>query len=153
MRSSTVPDGPLIRPFQDADAAAVAAILKANDQYAFPAVEGPAAMARVAACPAAVDRVAVFDGRVAGYVKAVYDGSRALLHLLSVHPDYQGRGLGRALVEEVEGELRRRGAPSLSVLVTQGSVGWWERRGFSPTPAFLLLKVFEDQDGGTRKES
>ena len=148
MRSSKAPDAPLIRPFQDADAAAVVAILETNDQYAFPAVEGPAAMARVAACPAAV-----FDGRVVGYVKAVYDGSRALLHLLSVHPDYQGRGLGRALVEEVEGELSRRGAPSLSVLVTQGSVGWWERRGFSPTPAFLLLKVFEDQDGGTRKGS
>ncbi len=148
MRSSKAPDAPLIRPFQDADATAVAAILETNDQYAFPAVEGPAAMARVAACPAAV-----FDGRVVGYVKAVYDGSRALLHLLSVHPDYQGRGLGRALVEEVEGELRRRGAPSLSVLVTQGSVGWWKRWGFSPTPAFLLLKVFEDQDGGTRKGS
>lgn len=143
MNSSSA-DAHRIRPFRNSDAEAVVAILRANEQYAFPDVEGPEAMRRVAACEAAVDRVAELDGRVVGYVKAVYDGSRALLHLLSVNPGYQRRGVGRALVEAVELELRRRGAPSLSVLVTQGSVGWWERLGFRPTPAFLLLKTYDD---------
>ena len=85
-------------------------ILQQNAQFSHPEVEAPAAMERVAACDAAVFLVAVVEGRVRGCVRATYDGSRAMVHLLSVHPDFQNRGLGGALLGAVEKELRARGS-------------------------------------------
>jgi ribosomal protein S18 acetylase RimI-like enzyme len=130
-----------IRPFVDADADPLVEILIRNGQFAYPAVEDQAAMRRVAACPAAVFLVAEADGAVQGLVRAVYDGSRALIHLLSVDPAAQRRGIGRALVDAVQTELRGRGAVSLSVTVTAASAGFWQKLGFDALPVFLMLKT------------
>lgn len=128
-----------IRKFNESDVEDVVEILILNDQYAFPAIEGPEAMRRVAGCEAAIFLVAETE-RPCGVIKAVYDGSRALIHLLSVHPDYQGHGIGTALVDAVCTELSKRGAPSVSATVTEQSVGFWEKKGFKRTPAFLVLR-------------
>lgn len=132
-----------IRPFQDADAQAVVEILTRNGQYDYPEIEGPEAMARVARCPAAVFLVACpTDGSPpVGMIKAVYDGSRALIHLLSVHPDVQRRGIGKALVHAALDELARRGAPTCSVLTTDAVQPYWEDKGFQRLPAFLMLRT------------
>jgi GNAT superfamily N-acetyltransferase len=131
-----------IRPFTETDTARLVAILQYNGQYHYPEIEGPAAMRRVADCEAAVFLVAEVAGQPQGFIRAVYDGSRALIHLLSVHPDFQHEGIGRALVEAVEAELQRRGAPSVSVTVTERSAQFWEKQGFVPVPVSLMLKVF-----------
>ena len=65
--------------------------------------------------------IAEFRGIPRGFIKAVYDGSRALIHLLAVHPDYQRLEIGTALVQSSSEECTRRGAPSLSVTATSGS--------------------------------
>ena len=44
-------------------------------------------MRRVAACTATVFLLAEVQGQPQGFIRAVYDDSRALIHLLSVHPD------------------------------------------------------------------
>jgi N-acetylglutamate synthase-like GNAT family acetyltransferase len=129
-----------IRPFVERDAEELADILTRNGQFGHPDVEGVAAMRRVAACEAAVFLVAEVDGRAEGLVRAVYDGSRALIHLLSVSPDAQHRGIGRALVDAVQIELRRRGAPTVSVTVTDASAGFWQKQGFDALPVYLMLK-------------
>lgn len=51
------------------------------------------------------------DGTVAGWIGGIpeYDGNVWELHPLAVHPDYQGQGIGRALVEAFEAEVRGRG--------------------------------------------
>ncbi len=132
-----------IRPFQDRDAPAVVEILTRNGQYDFPEIEGPEAMARVARCPAAVFLVACREtnNSPVGMIKAVYDGSRALIHLLSVHPDAQNCGVGKALVHEVLKELARRGAPTCSVLTTDAVQSYWENKDFQRLPAFLMLRT------------
>lgn len=132
----------LIRPFTETDTARLVAILQYNGQYHYPEIEGPAAMRRVAACEAAVFLVAEVAGQPQGFIRAVYDGLRALIHLLSVHPDFQHGGIGQALVEAVGTEMQRRGAPSVSVTVTEGSARFWEQQGFIPVPVSLMLKVF-----------
>ena len=41
------------------------------------------------------------EGKVVGVIKGIYDGSRALIHQISVHADYQKWGIGSALVREI----------------------------------------------------
>jgi GNAT superfamily N-acetyltransferase len=130
-----------VRTFRLSDIPTLVEILRLNGQYDYPEVEGPAAMERVAQCEAAVFLVAELGGKPCGFVKAVYDGSRALVHLLSVHPAYQHAGVGSALVDAVSAELARRGAPSVSATVTEKSRRFWEEKGFEPLPVFLMLRT------------
>lgn len=128
-----------IRKFTESDIEYLVEILTLNNQYNYPAIEGPEAMNRVSACEAAVFLVAEMDNPC-GFIRAVYDGSRALIHLLSVHPDCQHQGIGTALVNAVCTELSQRGAPTASATVTEQSVGFWEKQGFKRMPIFLVLK-------------
>lgn len=62
-------------------------------------------------CRAAVDA----RGRVLGWIGGIrqYDGNVWELHPLIVHPDERGKGVGRALVEDLENEARARGGVTL----------------------------------------
>lgn len=57
-------------------------------------------------------RVALLDGRVVGWIGGIpeYDGNVWELHPLAVHPDFQGQGIGRLLVEDFEKEVAKKGA-------------------------------------------
>jgi len=79
----------LIRDFEVTDIDEIVEILKLNGQYGSPVVDGPEAMKRVKACSAAVFLVCEIDLKVVGVVRGNYDGSRAIIHQLSVHPAYQ----------------------------------------------------------------
>jgi ribosomal protein S18 acetylase RimI-like enzyme len=130
-----------IRPFRDEDSAALVEILRVNGQYDYPDVEGPDAMKRVSRCGAAVFLVAVVNGVVRGLVRGVYDGSRAMIHLLSVHPEFQDGGIGAALVDAAWEELKTRGATGISATVGENSFGFWQRQGFRRLPIFLVLRT------------
>jgi ribosomal protein S18 acetylase RimI-like enzyme len=127
----------LVRDFELKDADAVVEILKLNNQYGFPEVDGPEAMKRVKACSAAVFLVCEVDRKVVGVVRGTYDGSRAMIHQLSVHPAYQRQGIGTRLVRETVDRFKRRGAPTASATVTEESLPFWQKIGFRRTKAFL----------------
>lgn len=129
-----------IRLFLIDDADYLVDILKVNGQYDYPDVEGPKAMMRIAKCDAAIFLVAEIDGKIIGCIRATYDGSRAMIHLLSVHPEYQHCGIGRKLVKSIIKLLNGRGAPTVSVTVTNASKGFWDKLGFTEIPVFLMLK-------------
>jgi len=126
-----------VRDFRPGDVDVLVDILRLNNQYGRPDVDGPEAMKRVGGCKAAVFFVGEIDGRVVGLVRGVYDGSRALIHQLSVHPDYKGRGIGTTLVREIVGSFNERGAPTVSATITDESLGFWQKVGFRKTKAFL----------------
>ncbi|GAH16262.1 unnamed protein product, partial [marine sediment metagenome] len=86
-----------------------------NNQYEMPEVDGPEAMKRVKECSAAIFLVAEANGKVVGCIRGVYDGSRALIHLLSIHPKYQKRGIGTNLVKKIIERFKKRGACILSI--------------------------------------
>jgi len=127
-----------IRDFDLDDADEVVEILKLNNQYSFPAVDGPEAMKRVKVCNAAVFLVCETDGRVVGVVRGNYDGSRAIIHQLSVHPKHQKRGVGTALVKEIVKRFNERGAPTVSATVIEESLGFWQKVGFRKIKVFLV---------------
>ena len=58
-----------------------------------------------------IRRAAVAGGALVGWVGAqpMYPGHVMELHPLVVRRDWQGRGVGRALVQDLEAQVRRRG--------------------------------------------
>ena len=128
----------VIRDFQPEDAQVLVQILKANLQYSDPDTEGPEAMLRVQQCKAAVFLVAEEDGRPVGFVRGVYDGSKALIHLVSVDPTYQGRGIGSGLVRETARRFKERGAKNLSVTVPGDNLEFWRKLSFRLTTRIMF---------------
>lgn len=78
-------------------------------------------------------RVAEVDGRVVGFITAFArcypiedmadDSDRGFIPLFAVHPDFQRKGIGTALFEDVERFLKSRGRTS--VLVGPYTPNWW----------------------------
>jgi putative acetyltransferase len=137
-----------IRGFQPEDVHALVDILKANQQYGHPEIDGPEAMLQVHECKAAEFLVADRRDQVVGMIRGAYDGSRAIIYLASVHPDHQRQGIGRALVLEIARRFKQRGAGSIAVIVP-GDLGFWSKMNFRQTTrvmhAFPIDRVLDAQ--------
>jgi ribosomal protein S18 acetylase RimI-like enzyme len=128
----------VIRDFRPEDCEALVQILRANLQYSDPDTEGPDAMLRVHQCKAAVFLVAEEDGRPVGLSRGVYDGSKALIHIVSVDPAYQRRGIGSALVRETADRFQKRGAKNLAVTVPGDNLEFWKTLSFRLTTRIMF---------------
>jgi ribosomal protein S18 acetylase RimI-like enzyme len=122
----------LIRDFVPADCDSLVEVLKANLQFGLPEIDGPEAMLRVCDCDAAEFLVAEEKGRVVGLIRGVFDGSRAIVSVVSVHPDYQRRGIGTALVSEIARRFKAKGSNHLSVIAA-GNLDLLKKMGFKQT--------------------
>ncbi|MGA4670006.1 GNAT family acetyltransferase [Propionibacteriaceae bacterium Y1923] len=106
-----------IRPFTSTDADAVVALWQAaglvrpwNDPYRD--------ITRKLSQQPELFVVAVDEqDRVVGSVMAGFDGHRGWMNYLAAATDTRGLGIGRALVEHVEHELRAVGCPKLNLQV------------------------------------
>lgn len=56
-------------------------------------------------------------GQLVGTVLGGFDGHRGYIYHLAVHPTYQGRGLGKVLLNAVKSELKALGAPKIHLFV------------------------------------
>jgi aminoglycoside 6'-N-acetyltransferase I len=56
-------------------------------------------------------RAALLDGRVIAWIGGIpeYDGNVWELHPLAVHPDFQGQGIGRILIQDFEAQVIKKG--------------------------------------------
>lgn len=59
--------------------------------------------------------VAEDRGRIVGLVVLIAEGEHALLDNVAIHPDAQGRGLGRRLIRLAEDEARRLGFSAIEL--------------------------------------
>ena len=83
---------------------------------AWPTLESAAAEVRESFSEDRLSRVAVDDaGAVLGWIGGIsqYDGNVWELHPLAIRPDQQGRGIGRALVTDLEVQVRARNGLTL----------------------------------------
>ena len=84
-------------------------------------------------------------GRVIGHVqlnRSWVDARERLVEVcvlspLSVHPDYQGRGVGRALVARALDEAGRRGSPAVFL---EGDPAFYRQAGFGPASAHGFIR-------------
>jgi len=86
--------------------------------------------------PGRISRVAVDDrGAVLGWAGSIrqYDGNVWELHPLVVRPDRQRQGIGRALLADMEEQVRRRGALTLWA-GTDDQPGWTSLAGLDLYP-------------------
>lgn len=133
----------IIRKFKENDVPEIVEILKSNGQYLHPRVDGPEAMLRVSKNPYAVLIIAEIGNRIIGVVRGIYDGSRALIHQISVHPEFQHQGIGTELIKSIAVEFKKKGAPSVSVTAGKGdvwdSIAFFEKLGFNDMPIKLMV--------------
>jgi ribosomal protein S18 acetylase RimI-like enzyme len=80
--------------------------------------------------------VAGLEGEIVASLIAGFDGWRAHLYRLAVHPRLRRRGVARALVTEAEIRLARRGAKRVNALVSGDAeaVMFWEAVGYERDP-------------------
>lgn len=74
------------------------------------------------------------EERVVGSIMGGYDGHRGSIFYLAVDPDHRNRGLGVALLEEVERRLLERGCPKINLQVrtdNEDAIGFYLRQGFA----------------------
>ncbi|WP_251343111.1 GNAT family N-acetyltransferase [Haloplanus halophilus] len=72
--------------------------------------------------------VAEADGTIVGWGSVHLDEN--VLAATFVDPDYAGRGIGRAIVDELEAIARREGVERLRVPASLNAVGFYEALGF-----------------------
>jgi ribosomal protein S18 acetylase RimI-like enzyme len=95
-----------------------------------------------------VSLAAEAEGRFAGFLLArVFYGEfgrtepAAVLETLGVHPDFQGRGVGTALIAQLRRNLRGLRVGSIQTEVAwddQALIGFFHREGFRPAPRLAL---------------
>lgn len=76
------------------------------------------------------------DGALRACVYVRVTGSRGYFGMLAVDPAEQGRGLGRALIEDVEAYARARGASVMAISVVHVRtelLAFYRRLGYVPT--------------------
>jgi ribosomal protein S18 acetylase RimI-like enzyme len=81
--------------------------------------------------------------RVVGTVIGTYDGRCGWAHHVDVDPQWQGAGVGAALMCELENRLRACGCATLNLTVTRTNAqvqGFYERLGFDPRDVVCMRK-------------
>ena len=74
--------------------------------------------------------VAVVDGRIVGMAEIEGDG---FIDYFYVHPDWQGRGIGKVLLARLEGEAGKVGVKVIFADVSVTAKGFFLGRGFRVT--------------------
>jgi ribosomal protein S18 acetylase RimI-like enzyme len=137
-----------IRPFADADEAAVVALWH-RCGLVRPWNDPHRDIARKRAVNAEWFLVATIAGRVVGSVMAGYEGHRGWLNYLAVEPTAQRRGLGRALVAEAERLLAAAGCPKVNLQIrtsNTGVIAFYRGLGYAVDDAVSLGKRLERDD-------
>lgn len=82
---------------------------------------------------AGLSRVAIDGATIIGAVLCGHDGRRGYIYHLAVEPGYQGRGLGRRLIDECLAGLKRVGLERANILVAKDNprgLEFWRRCGW-----------------------
>ncbi len=94
--------------------------------------------------------VAEEEGQIAGTVIGGFDGRRGLIYHLAVAPPFRGRGLGRALMAEVERRLAAKGCIRAYLLVKPENldvIEFYARMGWQTMPVTTMGKNLESSAG------
>jgi ribosomal protein S18 acetylase RimI-like enzyme len=105
-----------LRRYRDADEQAVLALWERADINR-PWLDLPAEISEKRKRDRSLFLVAVHAGSVVGSVMGAYDGRRGWVYHLATEPKQQRRGIGRALMAELERRMARLGVVKVNLQV------------------------------------
>jgi len=91
-----------------------------------------------------LSRVAVDESAIVGVALCGHDGRRGHIYHLAVDPAYQGRGLGKRLLDKCLEGLRRAGVKRVIILVADDNPrgrGFWRRCGWEDIPGAIAMGI------------
>ena len=91
-----------------------------------------------------LSRVAIDGSAIVGVALCGHDGRRGYVYHLAVDPAYQARGLGRRLMDECLGGLRRAGLKRALILVAHDNPRgrkFWHRHGWEEVPGPIVMGI------------
>jgi len=142
-----------IRPIRPSDEPAVARLWRAVFPEA-PARNHPETdIQRKLALQSELFLVAIVDRQVVGTAMGGYDGHRGWVYYVAVARDHRRRGVGRALMEDLERRLARLGCPKLNLQVrasNHNAVGFYENLGYRVEQRVSMAKLLGTPRGCPR---
>jgi len=93
--------------------------------------------------------VGCLDGHIIATAMAGYDGHRGWINYLAVHPNHQGTGIGRFMMEEAEVRLRAAGCPKINLQVRSTNtevIEFYEKIGYKVDDVVSLGKRLEPDE-------
>lgn len=91
-----------------------------------------------------LSRVATDGSAIVGVVLCGHDGRRAHIYHLAVDPAYQGRGLGKRLLDESLAGLRRTGVKRVIIMVADDNPSgrqFWKRSGYEEISGAISMGI------------
>ena len=87
------------------------------------------------------------EDKLIASVMAGYDGHRGYINYLAVHPDFQARGYGKQLMDNVENGLRELGCPKINLQIREWNdkvFSYYQKLGFVEENRINMSKRLED---------
>jgi ribosomal protein S18 acetylase RimI-like enzyme len=134
-----------IRPFQDADAAAVVELWQ-RCELVRPQNDPWKDIRRKARVRPEFFRVGLVEEHIVATIMVGYDGHRGWINYLAVSPEFQRRGYGGQLMAEAERLLRTEGCPKVNLMVRTSNravVAFYRALGYSVDEVVSLGKRLE----------
>ena len=123
-----------IRPYQDVDEPAVVALWNEVLPDDAPHNQPATTIRKKLAVERDLFFVAVAEGAVVGTVLGGYDGHRGWVYAVAVRPQHRRRGIGTALLRQLEAALAERGCLKVNLQVrasNTGVVAFYGRLGYA----------------------
>ena len=136
----------LIRPFKEGDEEALVSLwnmCKLTVPWNNPYKD----IARKLKVQAELFLVGYLEDKLIASVMAGYDGHRGYINYYAVHPDFQGRGYGKQLMDNVENGLRELGCPKINLQIREGNdkvFSYYQKLGFVEEKRINMGKRLED---------
>ena len=136
----------LIRPFKEGDEEALVSLwnmCKLTVPWNNPYKD----IARKLKVQAELFLVGYLEDKLIASVMAGYDGHRGWINYFAVHPDFQAKGYGKLLMNNVENGLRELGCPKINLQIREGNdkvFSYYQKLGFVEEKRINMGKRIED---------
>ncbi|MGB2897285.1 MAG: GNAT family acetyltransferase [Anaerolineales bacterium] len=94
--------------------------------------------------------VAIVDGLLVGTAMAGFDGHRGWVYYVAVRPTYRRKGIGSALMKEVESTLSQVGCPKLNLQIRASNAevqAFYQSLGFEVEDRISIGKQLDPMRG------
>jgi ribosomal protein S18 acetylase RimI-like enzyme len=146
---------PTLRPFQESDIPAAAALWRATEGLGDGPGDDPAGVARFLRRNPGLSLVAEAEGELVGAILCGHDGRRGFIYRAAVAKSMRRQGLARAMAERCLEGLRAEGIPRCMLFVlaeNDAAMRFWKSLGARERAEMKLLSIDARRADGAPRE-